>query len=56
MGTSFYRRSFSGVSSANDGLFNSFDSATSETYYDIRENIEPQSDYECHWHPDAKVL
>ena len=55
MGMPFYGRSYSGVSSTNDGLFNSFDSSTSETYYNIRENIEPQSDYEYHRHPDAKV-
>ncbi|WP_227356380.1 glycosyl hydrolase family 18 protein [Haladaptatus salinisoli] len=55
MGMPFYGRSFSGVSSTNDGLFNSFSSSTSETYYNIRENIEPQSDYEYHWHPDAQV-
>lgn len=55
MGMPFYGRSFSGVASSNDGLFNPFDSSTSETYYDIRENIAPQPDYERHWHPDAKV-
>ncbi|GAA0248207.1 hypothetical protein GCM10009000_075380 [Halobacterium noricense] len=55
MGMPFYGRSFSGVSSTNDGLFNSFSSSTSETYYDIVQNIKPQSDYEYHWHPDAQV-
>jgi chitinase len=55
MGMPFYGRSFSGVSATNDGLFNSFDSSTSETYYTIRETIKPQSDYEYYWHPDAKV-
>lgn len=55
VGTPFYGRSFSGVPSTNDGLYNSFDSETSETYHNIRENIEPQSDYEYHWHPDAEV-
>ena len=55
MGTPFYGRSYSGVSSTNEGLFNSFDSSSSETYYNIQENILPQSDYEYHWHHDAKV-
>ncbi|MFC4451289.1 glycoside hydrolase family 18 protein [Halorussus aquaticus] len=55
MGMPFYGRSYTGVSSTNDGLFNSFDAASSETFYNVRENIKPQSDYEYHWHPDAKV-
>lgn len=55
MGMPFYGRSYTGVAGTNDGLFNSFDSATSETYYDIVQNIKPQSDYEYHWHPDAQV-
>ncbi|WP_049971740.1 glycoside hydrolase family 18 protein [Haladaptatus cibarius] len=55
MGMPFYGRSYSGVAPTNDGLFNSFTSSTSETYYNIVQNIKPQSDYEYHWHPDAKV-
>ena len=55
MGMPFYGRSYSGVSSTDEGLFNAFDSSTSETFYNIRQNIEPQSDYEYHWHHDAKV-
>ena len=55
MGIPFYGRSFSGVSSTNDGLFNSFSSSSSETYYNIQQNIKPQSDYEYHWHSGAKV-
>ena len=55
MGMPFYGRSYTGVASTNDGLFNSFDSASSATYYDIVQNIEPQADYEYHWHPVAQV-
>ncbi|WP_394329560.1 glycosyl hydrolase family 18 protein [Haladaptatus litoreus] len=55
MGMPFYGRSYSGVSSTNDGLFNSFSSSTSVTYGDIQQNIKPQSDYEYFWHPDAQV-
>ncbi|WP_132057489.1 glycosyl hydrolase family 18 protein [Halorussus amylolyticus] len=55
MGLPFYGRSYSGVADTNEGLFNSFDSSTSATYADISQNIEPQSDYEYHWHHDAKV-
>ncbi|GKZ14636.1 glycosyl hydrolase family 18 protein [Haladaptatus sp. T7] len=55
MGMPFYGRSYSGVASTNDGLFNSFDSSTSVTYSEVVENLKPQSDYEYHWHSDAKV-
>lgn len=55
MGMPFYGRAFSGVASENNGLFNPFDSSDSETYYNIRENIKTQPDYEYHWHQDAKV-
>lgn len=55
VGMPFYGRSFSGVAPANDGLYNSFDSETAETYQTIEETIKPQSDYEYHWHPEAAV-
>ena len=55
MGMPFYGRAYSGVASDNDGLFNPFDSSSSVTYYDIKQNIEPQSDYVYHWHSTAQV-
>ncbi|WP_435156894.1 glycoside hydrolase family 18 protein [Haladaptatus sp. DFWS20] len=57
-GLPFYGRTFENVQNehpSDHGLFNSFDSASSVTYDDIQQNLKPQSDYEYHWHPDAKV-
>ena len=55
MGMPFYGYSFTNVSSTNDGLYQSFDSAPSETYYNIENNIKPQSHYDYFWHDEAQV-
>ena len=55
MGIPFYGRAFYGVGSTNNGLFNAFNSSASETYYNIQQNIKPQSDYDYFWHSDSKV-
>ena len=55
MGMPFYGYSFTGVPSTNDGLYQSFDSASSETYSDIQSDIKPQTHYDEFWHDEAEV-
>ena len=54
-GLPFYGRSFESVPAENDGLFQPFEGSGAETYYNIRQNIKSQSDYEYHWHDEAEV-
>lgn len=54
-GVPFYGRSFEAVPSENDGLFQLFGESDSETYWNVRENVEPKSHYEYHWHAEAEV-
>ena len=54
MGFPFYGRSFTGVASTNDGLFQDFDDGSAVTYEEITNNLEPDSSYEKFWHHDAR--
>lgn len=54
-GVPFYGWSFEAVPSENDGLFQPFGESDSETYWNVRENVEPKSHYEYHWHAKAEV-
>ena len=55
MGIPFYGRSYSGVASDNNGLFNSFDSSSTVTYFDIQQNIKPQFDYVYYWYSRSQI-
>jgi chitinase len=54
MGVPFYGRRYTNVSSANKGLFNSFDSASSVTYTEVVNDYLPNSNYADFYHHDAE--
>ncbi|MFC4451290.1 glycoside hydrolase family 18 protein [Halorussus aquaticus] len=57
-GLPFYGRTFESVQNehADDhGLFQSFEGGSARSFGDIAENLRHGTDYEYHWHPEARV-
>ena len=57
-GLPFYGRTFENVQNAHPsdhGLFQPFEGGGARSFGDILENVRHGSDYEYHWHPEARV-
>ncbi|WP_144240139.1 glycoside hydrolase family 18 protein [Haladaptatus cibarius] len=57
-GLPFYGRTFENVQNehpSDHGLFQPFEGGSAMEYGEIMENVRHGSDYEYHWHPEARV-